>query len=99
MKDLVYLNINVFFFQILFLEWFSVYNNIERKTTDFQYTPCSLAHTASPIINMAHQRSTFLIKDECSLTHFLKSIVYLRINFQCIFSGFDKIYSGVYSLG
>lgn len=55
-------------------------------------------HIASPIINIPHDRQTFVTTDEPMLAHLyhLKSMVYIRVHPWCyILYGFGSIYSNV----
>lgn len=48
-------------FKDFFRAVFMVHDKIERGCRDFQYAPCSLTCTASPIISITHQNGAFFL--------------------------------------
>ena len=67
---------------LYFLEQINNYNKIERKVQRFPCIPFPSTCITLPVVNITHQNSTFLTKDEPTLTHHNhpKSIVYLRVH-------------------
>ena len=55
-----------------------------EEGTEISHMPLSCTFIASPMINITHQKGTFVVKDEPTLIHnsHPKSLVYFRIYFQ-----------------
>ena len=68
--------------------------------TDISHTTCPHLCTASPNINISHQRGTFVTINKPTLIHHyhLKSLAYMRSHsWWCTFFGFGQKYNDLYS--
>ena len=67
-----------------------------RQCRHFPYTTCPHTSMAFPIINIPHQKGTFVTTDELAMTHHShpKSTVYIRVqSWACIFRQFSSVQS------
>lgn len=70
----------------------------ERKIIEFSYTHCPNTCTASPLINIPHQSSTFVTISEPALTHHnhTQAIIYIRVQSWCSFCGFRQMHMDIH---
>ena len=82
---------------IYFLGKFRFKTKLRGRHRDVPYSPCPLPPHSLPMIHTPHQSRTCVTTDELTLTHRLKSVVYLWVHsWCCIFYGFGQLYNDVY---